>query len=193
MKVRLAIFASGSGTNAENIIRYFRDSSMIEVALVMTDKSEAYVLKRANDLQVPSVIFSKKEMEATESVLTTLADCRIDFIVLAGFLLRIPENMLKAFPGRIVNIHPALLPRYGGKGMYGGKVHEAVVAAGETESGITIHYVNERYDEGAVIFQATCPVQPDDSPGDLAKKVHALEYAYFPEVIEKTIVRDFRL
>lgn len=193
MKVRIAIFASGSGTNAENIIRYFRDSSIIETVLVLSDKKDAYVLERANGLQIPSVVFSKQEMETTDSVLKVLSDHGADFIVLAGFLLRIPANILRAYPGRIVNIHPALLPRHGGKGMYGGKVHEAVIAAGESESGITIHYINEHYDEGAVIFQAKCPVLPQDSPDDLAKKVHALEYACFPEVIERTIVRTFGL
>ena len=193
MKVRIAIFASGSGTNAENIIRYFRESSIIETVLVLSDKRDAYVLERANGLHVPSVVFSKAEMETTDSVLKVLSEYKADFIVLAGFLLRIPENMLRAYPGRIVNIHPALLPRYGGKGMYGSKVHEAVVAAGEKESGITIHYINEHYDEGAVIFQAKCPVLPADSPDDLAKKVHALEYACYPRVIEQIIVRSFGL
>ena len=148
MKKNIAIFASGSGSNAENIIRYWI---------------------------------------AGDEILAILQEYRIDFVVLAGFLVRVPDLLLHAYPDKIINIHPALLPKYGGKGMYGDRVHEAVVAAGEKESGITIHYINEHYDEGNTIFQATCPVLSTDSPDDVAKKVHALEYEHFPQIIEQVL------
>ena len=188
MNTHIAIFASGSGTNAENIIQYFSKSKSIEVSLVVSNRSDAYVLERARLLKVPELIITKKEFSESEYyVLTKLRDFHIDFIVLAGFLLQIPKYLIQAYPGAIINIHPALLPKFGGKGMYGDRVHEAVVAAGEKESGITIHYINEHYDEGNAIFQATCPVLPTDSPDDVAKKVHALEYEHFPQVIEQVL------
>lgn len=184
---KIAIFASGSGSNAENIIRHFSASPSIEVALILTNKADAFVLERARRLGIPAVVFSGKEMRESDEVLKILREFRIAWVILAGFLLRVPDNIITAFPNRILNIHPALLPKYGGKGMYGHHVHEAVVAAGERESGITIHYVNGQYDEGQIIFQAVCPVGPSDSPDDVAEKVHALEYDHFPRVIGEVI------
>jgi phosphoribosylglycinamide formyltransferase-1 len=182
----IALFASGAGSNAENIVRYFRNSSSLEFPLILSNNPNAGVHERARILGVPSFSIGKKGFEDGEALLL-LKKFRIDFIVLAGFLLKIPLHLLEAYPGRIINIHPALLPKYGGKGMYGSHVHEAVVANRETESGITIHYVNEHYDEGNIIFQAKCGVSPSDSPEDVAEKVHALEYKYFPEIILKTV------
>ena len=189
MKKNIAIFASGSGSNAENIIRYFQKNDSAQVSLVLSNKSDAFVLERAHRLGVPCNVFSKEDWIAGDEILAVLQESRIDFIVLAGFLVRVPDLLLHAYPHKIINIHPALLPKYGGKGMYGNRVHQAVVAAGEKESGITIHYINEHYDEGNTIFQVTCPVLPTDSPDDVAKKVHALEYEHFPLVIEKLLVR----
>lgn len=187
MKKNIAIFASGSGSNAENIIRYFQKSGSAQVSLVLSNKSDAYVLERAHRLGVPCSVFPKEDWIAGDEILAVLQEARIDFIVLAGFLFRVPDLLLHAYPYKIINIHPALLPKYGGKGMYGDRVHQAVVTAGEKESGITIHYINEHYDEGDTIFQVTCPVLPTDSPDDVAKKVHALEYEHFPLVIEKLL------
>lgn len=179
----LAIFASGSGTNAENIARYFSNNPRAKIALIATENPNALVLERAKRLELPSYRFTMKEFK-NGKVLSKLIDMNIDFIVLAGFLKMVPPEMVKLFHNRIVNIHPALLPKYGGKGMYGYRVHKAVIAAGETESGITIHYVNENYDEGDIIFQARCPVMPNDTPETLAKRVHTLEWEYYPKVIE---------
>lgn len=187
MKKNIAIFASGSGSNAENIIRYFQKSDTVEVSLVLSNKSDAYVLERSHRLGVPCSVFPKEDWIAGDEILAVLQKFHIDFIVLAGFLVRVPDLLLHAYPDKIINIHPALLPKFGGKGMYGDRVHQAVVAAGEKESGITIHYINEHYDEGDTIFQATCPVLPDDLPDDVAKKVHALEYEHFPVIIEKVV------
>ena len=187
MKKNIAIFASGSGSNTENIIRYFRENEAIQVSLVLSNRSDAYVLERAHRLGVPCNVFPKEDWMAGDEILAVLQEYHIDFVVLAGFLVRVPDLLLHAYPGKIINIHPALLPKFGGKGMYGDKVHEAVVAAGEKESGITIHYINEHYDEGSIIFQATCPVLPDDSPEEVAKKVHALEYEHFPRIVEEIL------
>lgn len=189
MVKKVAIFASGSGSNAENIIRYFEVNELIKIELVVSNRSDAYVLERARKLGVPTTILPKEEWVSGERVVEILQKHDIDFIVLAGFLLRVPEALLHSYPNRIINIHPALLPKYGGKGMYGSRVHEAVVDNGETESGITIHYINEHYDEGQVIRQATCPVLPGDSAEEVAAKVHALEYEYYPKVIEEVIFR----
>ena len=189
MKKNIAIFASGSGSNAENIIRYFQKNDSAQVSLVLSNKSDAYVVERAHRLGVPCNVFPKEDWMAGDEILAVLQDSRIDFIVLAGFLVRVPDLLLHAYPNKIINIHPALLPKYGGKGMYGDRVHQAVVAAGEKESGITIHYINEHYDEGNLIFQATCPVLPTDSPDDVAQKVHVLEYEHYPLVIEKLLAR----
>ena len=182
MKKRIALFASGSGSNVENIIRYFSDSHDLEFPFVICNRSDAYVHERAKKLMIPSFVFKKDDFE-NGTVLKFLQENDIDFIVLAGFLLKVPGNILKSYPDKIINIHPALLPKFGGKGMYGSHVHEAVVASGENETGITIHFANENYDEGRIIFQAKFPVLPEDSPDDVAEKVHALEHEHFPRVI----------
>lgn len=188
--MKIAIFASGSGSNAENIANYFSDNQEVDVASIVSNKADAYVHERAKRLGIESVTFSKKQFTETDEVLNYLTEKQIDFVVLAGFLLKVPQNLIDKYPNKIVNIHPALLPKFGGKGMYGDRVHESVVAAKETKSGITVHYIDENYDEGNIIFQATCEVKPTDTAHDVAEKVHALEYKYFPEVIEKTILRE---
>lgn len=189
MGKNIAIFASGNGTNAENIIRYFQGSEEVEVKLVLTNRQHAFALERARKLDVPCAYFGKEDWADGEPVLALLREQGIDFVVLAGFLARVPDCLLRAYPNKIVNIHPSLLPKFGGKGMYGDRVHEAVVAAGETESGITIHYINEHYDEGEVIAQYRCAVLPDDTAADVAAKVHALEYEYYPQVIGREVMR----
>ena len=180
---RIAIFASGSGSNAENIVNYFSSNEQVSVPLIVSNKAEAMVHQRAKRLGVESVAFSKSDFETTDKVLELLKNKEIDFIVLAGFLLKVPHNLLEAFPNKIVNIHPALLPKFGGKGMYGDNVHKAVIEAGEIKSGITIHYINENYDEGDIIFQAECSVEDGDTYQDVAGKVHELEYRHFPRVL----------
>lgn len=180
---RLAILASGSGSNAEKIMEHFQTSAKAEVALVASNKADAFVLERAKKFQVPTFTFTRKEMDAG-ILLEKLQDENIDYVILAGFLLKIPVELTRAFPDRMVNIHPALLPKYGGKGMYGHFVHEAVKAAGETETGITIHLVNENYDEGKIIFQAHTALNELDTPDSIAAKVHELEHKYFSKVIE---------
>lgn len=187
MKKNIAILASGSGTNAENIIRYFQVKKSASVALVLTNRRDAFVLERARGLGVPYCFFPKDEWEHGGAILSVLEEHGVDFVVLAGFLARVPEAILHVYPGRIINIHPSLLPKFGGKGMYGNRVHEAVLAAGEVESGITIHYINEHYDEGDVIRQVRCPVLPEDTPEELACRIHALEYEVYPEVIEQLL------
>lgn len=184
---RIAILASGSGSNAENIVNYFAGKGEVEIPFIMSNNKSAFVHERAARLGVPSVTFGRDKLESGE-VLAYLREQKIDFVVLAGYMLKIPDDMLAAYPDRIVNIHPSLLPKYGGRGMHGDHVHEAVVAAHETESGITIHYLNDRYDEGSVVFQAKCEVLPTDTPHDVATKVHALEYAHFPHVIEELVM-----
>lgn len=184
----IAIFASGSGTNAENIIKYFKNSKNIQVKLVLSNKKDAYVLERAKKYQVKTFVFSNDALKESQIILEKLKESEIDFIVLAGFMRMIPRDILTAYHNKIINIHPALLPKFGGKGMYGDKVHKAVIDAGEKVSGITIHYVNENYDEGAIIFQATCPVCESDTPDTLAEKVHALEYNHYPKIIEKVVL-----
>jgi phosphoribosylglycinamide formyltransferase-1 len=183
----MAVFASGSGTNAENLIEHFNKTFDKRVVMVLSNNAEAYVLKRAEHLGVPTEVFTRQELREGK-VLRRLLGNDIDFVVLAGFLWLVPQNIIDAYRNRIVNIHPALLPKYGGKGMYGHHVHEAVLANGDKESGITIHYVNEKYDSGDIIFQARCPVMPDDTPGTLQQRVHALEYEHFPRVVEMLIV-----
>ncbi len=180
---RLAILASGSGSNAEKILEHFQNSEIAEVALVASNKADAFVLERAKKFDVPTFTFSRKEMDSGV-LLEKLQRENIDWVILAGFLLKIPVELTRGFPDRMVNIHPALLPKYGGKGMYGSFVHEAVKAAGEKETGITIHLVNENYDEGRIVFQASTPLTSDDTPDSIAEKVHALEHKHFPEVIE---------
>ena len=183
---KLAILASGTGTNAERITQYFAEKKTAEVALIVTNKEGAGVIERAEKLNVPCLVIPSKDFKEGKA-LEVLCQYGVDFIVLAGFLLRVPDDILHNYPNRIVNIHPSLLPKYGGKGMYGHHVHEAVLAAGETESGITIHYINEHYDEGNVILQMKCPVIPDDTPDTLASRVHLLEYEHYPKVIERLI------
>jgi len=183
----IAIFASGSGTNAENLIRFFRTKHSGRVKLVLTNNREAFVINRAQSLDIETVIFNREQLNQDGEVLTILQEKEIDFIVLAGFLWLVPEPLLKAFEGKIINLHPALLPKYGGKGMYGRHVHEAVIASGDTKSGITIHHVNQKYDEGNIIFQAICEVEPEDTPESLAKRIHTLEYEHFPKVVEELL------
>ena len=184
---RIAIFASGSGTNAENLIRYFRPRQTIGVDLVLTNKPDAGVISRAGGLDVETVIFNRQQFNETDEIIDLLQERGIDFIVLAGFLWLVPSSLLIAYEGRVVNIHPALLPGYGGKGMYGRHVHRAVIDSGDTQTGITIHYVNQAYDEGDIIFQATCPVEKGDTPESLASRIHKLEYEHFPRVVEGLI------
>lgn len=181
---RIAIFASGSGTNAENLIRFFRTKPGISVELVLTNKAGAGVIQRSESLQVETFVFGRKEFYESDKIPRLLEAKEIDLIVLAGFLWLVPANLIQAYPGRILNIHPALLPKYGGKGMYGNHVHRAVLNSGDSQSGITIHYVNQEYDEGSIIFQAKCEVRQDDSPESLATRIHELEYRHFPLVVE---------
>lgn len=184
----IAIFASGSGTNAEAIMEHFAGSTTARVALLLSNRADAFALKRAERFGVPTAVFSREEFRDPEGkVARLLKEHRIGFIVLAGFLWLVPNYLTTNYAGRIVNIHPALLPKFGGKGMYGHHVHEAVLAAGESQSGITIHLVNERYDSGDILFQATVPVTPNDTPDSLAEKIHILEHRHFPTVIEQTI------
>lgn len=188
--IKVVILASGSGSNTENIINYFSDNKEIRIDSIISNKADAYVHKRAELLGVKSYTFSKEEFINSEKIINFLEEKGIDFIILAGFLLKISPEIVKKYPNRIINIHPALLPKYGGKGMYGNYVHQAVANAQEKETGITIHYVNENYDEGNIIFQAKCCVLSIDSPDDIASKVHKLEYQYFPKVIEETIYKN---
>lgn len=187
--IKIAILASGSGSNAENIARYFESDKNIKISYILSNKKEAFVLERAKKMGIKSQVFSNQEMKQENSLLDLLKK-EADFIVLAGFLLKVPENIVAAFPDKIINIHPALLPKYGGKGMYGMNVHNAVKKNQETETGITIHYVNENYDEGAIIFQAKTEVSSEDTPEDIAQKVHALEYEHFPRVIKEVITQE---
>lgn len=185
MPIKIALFASGSGSNAENIANYHSKSSVFEFPLIISNKADAYVHERAKKLQIPSFTFPREVFLAGDEIITLLKEYEIDYIVLAGFLLKIPTSLVEAYPNKIINIHPALLPKFGGKGMYGQHVHQAVADAGETESGITIHYVNGNYDEGNIIFQAKCPILPTDTPDMIAEKVHALEYEHFPRIISE--------
>lgn len=184
--IHLALFASGSGSNVENIVKHFTNHPTIKVTTILCNNPNAGVIDRAKRLDIPCIVFSKKELEEG-TVGKLLQQNSIDFIVLAGFLLKFPENLTKKYTHKIINIHPALLPKYGGKGMYGMHVHNAVVTHKEKESGITIHYVNENYDEGAIIFQDSVAVLPTDSAEDVAQKIHALEYKHFPRVIEQIV------
>ncbi len=185
MGKKIAIFASGSGSNAENIIKYFENNKSIEFPIIISNKSNAYVHRRAEKLCVDSITVDSCILKDGQELLKVLNQYDIDYIVLAGYLLKIPSEVVKAFPNKIVNIHPALLPKYGGKGMYGDNVHKAVKEMNEKETGITIHYVNENYDEGNIIFQAKCEVLTTDSYQEIAQRVHELEYQYFPKIIQK--------
>lgn len=188
MKKEIAIFASGSGSNTENIINYFQANMHLRVSLVVSNKSNAFVLQRAKNLGVQTYVLTKNDLTSPRSFLTFLHSKKIEFIVLAGYLKRIPVELITAYSHRIINIHPALLPKYGGKGMYGNFVHQAVLQAGEKETGITIHYVNECYDDGAILFQAKCPIFSDDTPETIAERVHLLEYQHYPLIIEKLVL-----
>ncbi len=183
---KIVVFASGSGTNAENIIRYFKSTGIASVVGVFTNKAEAQVIQRAEKYQVPTQVFSKNDLE-TGKVLQKINAIQPDLIVLAGFLLKFPESIVVSYPDKIINIHPALLPKYGGKGMYGMHVHQAVVENKESKTGITIHYVNENYDEGNIIFQKEVTVLVSDTPEVVAAKIHELEQDHFPAVIEKLL------
>jgi phosphoribosylglycinamide formyltransferase-1 len=185
--IKLAIFASGSGSNAENIANYFSSSEDIKVAVILSNKRDAYVHERARKFNIPSFTFTKSDFDNGTAILEKMTEYNIDFIVLAGFLLKVSNNIIDAFPNRIVNIHPALLPKYGGKGMYGDNVHNAIKNAGEKETGITIHYINENYDEGDIIFQAKCELSDQDTPINIANKVQLLEHMHYPKIIEETV------
>ncbi len=183
---KIAVFVSGSGSNAENLFRHFECSDAARVEVMFANRPDIYALERAKKLGLEAVVFDRDELNSGK-VLDELGRRGIDYIVLAGFLWLMPAGIIRAYEGRILNIHPALLPRYGGKGMYGERVHRAVIEAGEAESGITIHRVNEQYDDGGIVFQAKVAVAPDDTPESLAAKIHALEYEYFPKVVEEEV------
>ena len=185
---RIAIFASGAGSNAKKIIDYFKGNQQVNIALIVCNKPNAGVLNIATNEQIPVLIIEKETFFKGDAYVRVLNDYQINFIVLAGFLWKVPQALIVAYPNKIINIHPALLPKYGGKGMYGHFVHEAVIANAEKESGITIHFVNENFDEGKHIFQASCPVLPSDTPDSLAERIHVLEHTHFAKVIESVLL-----
>jgi phosphoribosylglycinamide formyltransferase-1 len=187
---KLAIFASGNGSNAQNIAEYFKNNAEIEVRIILSNKKNAFVLERAKRLHIPAISFNREDFYNSKKILNVLKNNEIDFIILAGFLWLIPNYLAQSYTNRIINIHPALLPKYGGKGMYGDNVHQAVYKNKEKETGISIHYVNEYYDKGEIIFQAKTSIELTDTPKSIAQKVHALEYEYFSKIIEKTILLD---
>jgi phosphoribosylglycinamide formyltransferase 1 len=184
----ICIFASGAGSNAQKIIEHFKESKKVNTVLVVSNKSDAGVLSIASSHHIPTIIIEKEKFFRGNAYIDELKEMNIDFIVLAGFLWKIPPDLIQAFPEKIVNIHPALLPNYGGKGMYGQHVHAAVIAARDNESGISIHYVDELYDHGRIIFQARCPVFENDSPATLAERIHQLEHAHYAKVIEDLLI-----
>ncbi len=188
--IRLAIFASGSGTNAEVIMNYFQHHPKVAVAVLLSNNPNALALERAKKLNVPILVFDKQQFRETGEVLDSLKKFEVTHLVLAGFLWLLPEQLIQSFPDKIINIHPSLLPKFGGKGMYGMKVHEAVKAAGEHETGITIHLVNAHYDEGKILKQAASEISSTDSPQEIASKVYALEYANYPKTIEQWVLAD---
>lgn len=187
---RIVIFASGSGTNTENIIQYFNSTGTAEVTMILANKKDAKVLDRANSHKISALYFNRTVFYKTKHIQNLLLSAKPDLIILAGFLWKMPENIIHMFPNKIINIHPALLPKYGGKGMFGMHVHDSIIKNKETETGITIHYVNEHYDEGNIIFQAKTEISSLDSAQDVAKKVHTLEYDHFPKIIEKLLLDD---
>jgi len=187
MPKKLAIFASGSGSNAENICNYFAESSDIEVVLICTNKRDAFIVKRANKLNIPVYIFTKYELNNFVDLHKKLQSNGVDIVILAGFLLKLPAIMVDSYPNRIINIHPSLLPKYGGKGMYGSNIHKSVIENKETESGISVHFVNQNYDEGKIILQEKCVISRGETIDTLAAKIHQLEHKYFPVAIEKTL------
>lgn len=188
--VNIAIFVSGSGSNCENIIRYFQTNEQVNIALVVSNRADAYALTRAENLNVPSVVLPKADFNNEEKILKLMADHRIDFIVLAGFLLMIPDWLIAAYQRRMINLHPALLPKFGGIGMYGHHVHQAVRKANETETGMTVHWVSNVCDGGEIIAQFRTPITPDDTPDDIAEKEHILEMEHFPQVIEAVLKQE---
>jgi len=185
--VNLAIFVSGNGTNCENLIKYFKDSKDVQVVLVLSNKSDAYALTRAKNLSIPTEVMPKSSFSDEQTLMGKMSEYKVDFIVLAGFLLLIPKFLIEAYPRKIINLHPALLPKFGGKGMYGHFVHEAVYEAGEKETGMTVHYVSEERDGGEIIDQYKVPLDPSDTPIEIAKKEHELEMKYFPKVVDNVI------
>jgi phosphoribosylglycinamide formyltransferase-1 len=187
MKKRIAIFASGSGSNAQKIMEHFKRNADAEVVLILTNNPQAYVLQRADNFEIPTHIFTRTEFYDTDDVISLLKNLQVDLIVLAGFLWLVPPSLLKAFPNKIINIHPALLPKYGGKGMYGDHIHKAVLAAGEEESGITIHFANENFDEGEILHQSRFKIEPDDTLEIVKFKIQQLEHHHFPRVIESLL------
>ncbi|WP_316759443.1 MULTISPECIES: phosphoribosylglycinamide formyltransferase [Pedobacter] len=187
MKKRIAIFASGSGSNAQKLMEHFKRSTDTEISLVLTNNADAYVLQRADNFEIPSHIFDKNEFYKTDEIIDLLKNLDIDFIVLAGFLWLIPKNLIAAYPGRIINIHPAILPKFGGKGMYGDHVHNAVIASGESEGGITIHYVDENYDEGEYIYQARYKIDKNDNLEMVKFKGQQLEHLHYPRIVESIV------
>lgn len=187
IKKRIAVFASGSGSNAQKIMEHFKNDAFAEVTLILTNNPEAYVLQRADNFEIPTHIFNQKGFYQSNEVINLLENLKIDLIVLAGFLWLVPQSLLSAFPNRIINIHPALLPNYGGKGMYGDHVHRAVLAADEKESGITIHFVNENFDEGEIIQQFRFKIEPNDQLENIRFKIQQLEHLYYPKVIENVL------
>ena len=186
---KLAIFGSGAGSNAENICVYFNNSSDIKVVMMCTNRKDAFIIERAKKLKIPMVFTSKTELENFDDLAKILAKYKVDYIILAGFLLKIPSKMIEQYPNKIINIHPALLPKYGGKGMYGENIYKAVLENKETESGISVHFVNQNYDEGEVILQKKCNVSKTDTIDSLEKKIRALEFEYFPKVIKKILLK----
>jgi phosphoribosylglycinamide formyltransferase-1 len=187
MKKRIAIFASGSGSNAQKIMEHFKRNPEAEVVLILTNNPQAYVLQRADNFEIPSHIFTRREFYETDDVIRLLKNLQVDLIVLAGFLWLVPESLLKAFPNKIINLHPALLPKFGGKGMYGDHVHQAVLDANEEESGITIHFAGEQFDEGEIIHQSRFKIEPDDNLEIVKFKGQQLEHYHFPRVIESLL------
>lgn len=187
--ITIAIFASGAGSNAGKIIDHFRNSGRIKVGLIVCNKPGAGVITIAEKENIPCLLIERERFFRGDGYIAELEKSNISFIVLAGFLWKMPDTLVRKWRNHIINIHPALLPNYGGKGMYGHNVHAAVIAAGEKESGITIHYVDEHYDNGDIIFQARCPVLPDDTPDSLAERIHQLEHRHFPKVIEETVLK----
>lgn len=186
-KNNIAIFASGAGSNAKKIIEHFKNHNSVKIALIVSNKADAGVLQIAKESGIPGLIIEKERFFRGDAYLNELNAAQINFIVLAGFLWKIPSALIAAYPNKIINIHPALLPKYGGKGMYGHFVHEAVIDSKEKESGITIHYVDDKYDHGNIIFQTTCPVLPNDTPDDLANRIHVLEHEHYPKIVEKCL------
>jgi phosphoribosylglycinamide formyltransferase-1 len=184
---KLVLFASGSGSNVENIAEYFKDNPQVRIEGVLCNKTQAGVVERCQRLGLPLYCFNRPAWESPEGIMGLLAALSPDLIILAGFLWKVPGELVRAYPNKIINIHPALLPKYGGKGMYGIRVHEAVLEKGETESGISIHFVNEAYDEGAIIRQEKVRISPEETPESLASKIHELEYRYYPAVISSLL------